>query len=236
MALIEVIDIKVYYDNVEALRGISLQLEQGEIVALLGANGAGKSTLLKTISGFKRPTSGEIWYDGERIDGTKPYRIVAAGIAHVPEGRRVFADMTVLENLEMGAYLRKDIRRIESDLTEILKLFPSLKERKTRAAGTLSGGEQQMLALGRALMSMPKAVLMDEPSLGLSPIMVKEISKIITDINQKGISIILVEQNAKMALSVAHRAYVLQTGSLILSGKAKDLLEIEDLRKSYLLT
>jgi branched-chain amino acid transport system ATP-binding protein len=233
-ALLDVKGIRVHYERVEALKGVSLLLQHGEIVVLIGANGTGKSTLLKTISGLKRLTSGEIWYKGERIDSCPPHDIVAKGIAHVPEGRRIFPAMLVIENLEMGAYLRKDRDGIKGDLEEIFSHFHILKERRNQVAASLSGGEQQMLAFGRALMSKPHLMLMDEPSLGLSPIMVEEVGKIITDINHKGISILLVEQNAHMALELANRAFVLQTGTIVLEGNSRDLMQNEEVQKAYL--
>jgi len=233
-ALLDVKTIKVHYDRVEVLKGVSLQLQEDEIVILIGANGAGKSTLLKTISGLKHPSFGEIWYKGQRIETLPPHEMTARGIAHVPEGRRIFPAMLVVENLEMGAYLQKDKKDIRGDMEEIFSHFPILKERQKQIAGSLSGGEQQMLAFARALMSRPKLMLMDEPSLGLSPLMVEEVEKIITDINQRGISILLVEQNAYMALELANRAYVLQTGMIVLEGNSKDLMENEEVQKAYL--
>lgn len=232
--LLEVKDIKVHYDGAEALKGVSLWIEEGMIVTLIGANGAGKSTTLKTISGLKHPTSGEIWFQDKRIDGLQPQAIVKRGIAQVPEGRRLFPSMTVLENLKAGAYLRKDGEGIRTDFQEIFEHFPILSERRRQAAGTLSGGEQQMLAIGRALMSRPKLLLLDEPSLGLAPKMVSEIAKIITDINQRGTSILLVEQNAHMALTLAQRGYVMQTGSIMLEGATKELMSSDDVKRSYL--
>ena len=233
-ALLDVKDIRVHYERVETLKGVSLQLRQGEIIVLIGANGTGKSTLLKTISGLKHPSSGEIWYKGQRIDSCSPHDIVAKGIAHVPEGRRIFPAMLVIENLEMGAYLRKDKDGIKEDLEEIFSHFHILKERRGQVAASLSGGEQQMLAFARALMSKPHLMLMDEPSLGLSPLMVEEVGKIITDINHRGISILLVEQNAHMALELSNRAFVLQTGSIVLEGNSRDLMQNEEVQKAYL--
>jgi branched-chain amino acid transport system ATP-binding protein len=226
--------LNVHYGKVEALRGVSLAVEAGQIVTLIGANGAGKSTLLRTISGLLRPTSGEIWMEGARIDAYAPPAVVRKGIAHVPEGRRVFPFMTVLENLKTGAYTRTDKAAIGSDLEMIYGYFPRLRERAGQSAGTLSGGEQQMLAMGRALMNRPKLLLLDEPSLGLSPLMVAEIARIVRDINQVGKSIILVEQNAAMALRLAHKGYVIQTGSVVLEGKAQDLLNDDRVKKAYL--
>jgi len=233
--LLEIKDITVHYYKVAAIRNISIDVADGEIVTLIGSNGAGKTTTLRTISGLKRPTSGEIYFDGKRIDKLPPDRINALGIAMVPEGRRVFPQMTVMENLLMGAFLRTDKNGIQKDLEQVVfKHFPRLKERKNQAAGTLSGGEQQMLAMGRALMSAPKLILMDEPSLGLSPILCMEIGKIIRDIHDEGKTVMLVEQNARLALTLARHAYVLDTGSIALSGKSEELRENDDIRKAYL--
>ena len=227
-------DIDVYYGNIQALRGISLEVNEGEIVTLIGANGAGKSTLLKTISGLLKPKKGSIEYLGSNIDGKPAQSIVKAGISHVPEGRRVFANMTVEENLELGAYLRKDHDGIKKDLDHVYELFPRLLERRKQLSGTLSGGEQQMLAMGRALMSKPKLIILDEPSMGLAPLMVKNIFNIIEMVNKEGVTVLLVEQNANMALSVADRAYVLETGSIVLAGTAKELQESEEVKAAYL--
>ena len=224
----------VHYNKVAALRGISLQLDEGDIVTLIGANGAGKSTTLRTISGLSRPSSGEIWFEGERIDGVAAERLVGRGIAHVPEGRRVFPDLTVLENLHTGAYLRKDKDRIVRDLDEVYAYFPRLAERRPQLAKTLSGGEQQMLAMGRALMSRPKLLLLDEPSLGLSPVMVQEIARIVMAINERGVPVILVEQNAEVALRMARYGYVLETGTVALEGPASELHEHDHVRAAYL--
>jgi len=232
--LLEVKNIRVDYGKAEALRGISIRVDEGAIVALIGANGAGKTTTLRTISGLKTPTSGEIWFQDKRIDGMRPHKIVRLGIAHIPEGRRIFAPLTVLENLEMGAYLQKDKRSLARSLENVYEHFPILKERRRQVAGSLSGGEQQMLAIARALMTVPKLLLVDEPSLGLSPILVERVGNIITDINQSGVSIVLVEQNARMALSLAHRAYVLEVGKIALEGDAKKLANDEDVKKAYL--
>ena len=232
--MLEVKGVWVHYGGSEALKGICVEMEEGEIVTLLGANGAGKSTILRAISGLKRPTSGEIWFQGARIDMLSSRDIVAAGISHVPEGRRLFPFMRVLDNLELGAYLRKDREGVKRDLEEVFNHFPVLGERRNQAAGTLSGGEQQMLAVARALMNRPKLMLMDEPSLGLSPLMVDEVAKIIADINRRGVSIILVEQNAYMALNLASRGYVLQTGTIVSKGNAEELLQDELVRKAYL--
>ena len=232
--LLEVKDINVHYQKVQAITNISIQIDEGQIVTLIGPNGAGKSTTLRTISGLKRTTSGGIWFDGERIDQPAPEKIVRMGIAHVPEGRQVFPDLSVNENLLSGAYLRKDREGIARDLDEVHEHFPILKERRNQKAKTLSGGEQQMVAIGRALMSNPRLILMDEPSLGLSPVLVQEVAKIIRDINKKGVPVILVEQNAELALNLAGYAYVLETGRITLEGKAKDLHENEHVRHAYL--
>jgi len=232
--LLEIKDLKVHYGRAEALKGISLSVDEGEIVALIGANGAGKTTTLRTISGLKGPTSGEIWFQGKRIDGMPAHDIVKLGIAHIPEGRIVFAPMTVLDNLRMGAYLRKDKHQIARDLDIMYEHFPVLKERRKQLSGSLSGGEQQMLVIARALMASPKLLLMDEPSMGLSPILVEQVGNIISDINKIGIGIILVEQNARMALSLANKAYILEVGSITLEGDAKELANDERVRKAYL--
>ncbi len=232
--LLEVKDINVHYQKVQAVTDISIQIDEGQIVTLIGANGAGKSTTLRTISGLKRATSGGVWFDGERIDQLAPEKIVRMGIAHVPEGRQVFPDLSVNENLLSGAYLRKDREGIARDLEEVHEHFPILKERRNQRAKTLSGGEQQMVAIGRALMSNPRLILMDEPSLGLAPVMVQEVAKIIRDINRKGVPVILVEQNAELALNLASYGYVLETGRITIEGKAKDLHENEHVRHAYL--
>ena len=232
--LLEIKDLWVRYDLVEALRGISLNLDQSEIVTILGANGAGKSTTLKTVSGLKEPGSGEIWFREERIDGLPPHEVVRRGIAQVPEGRRIFPEMTVMDNLLMGTHLRKDSTAVRRDLEYVFTHFPILQERKNQQGGSLSGGEQQMLAMARALMSSPKIILMDEPTLGLSPLMVREIKQITQTINQKGVGIILVEQNARMALSIAHRGYVLMTGRIVLTGDRQLLLNNDEVKKYYL--
>ena len=224
----------VHYGTVAAVKGISIEVGENEIVTLIGANGAGKSTMLRTISGLKRATSGGIWFDGEPIDQLAPEQIVRMGIAHVPEGRQLFPDLSVNENLLSGAYLRKDRERIARDLEEVHEHFPILKERRDQKAKTLSGGEQQMVAIGRALMSSPRLILMDEPSLGLSPVLVQEVAKIIREINIKGVPVILVEQNAELALNLADYGYVLETGRITLEGKAKDLHENEHVRRAYL--
>lgn len=227
-------DIDVFYGNIQALKGISLEVKEGEIVTLIGANGAGKSTLLKTISGLLKPKRGSIEYLGTTIAGKPAQSIVKAGISHVPEGRRVFSNMTVEENLELGAYLRNDREAIKKDLNHVFELFPRLLERRKQLSGTLSGGEQQMLAMGRALMAKPKLIIMDEPSMGLAPLMVKNIFNIIEMVNKEGVTVLLVEQNAHMALSVAHRAYVLETGKIVLTGSAKELQESDEVRAAYL--
>ena len=232
--LLELKDIDVYYGAIHAIKGISLEVNQGEIVTLIGANGAGKSTTLRTISGLLKPKNGSITFAGENIAGVKAHEIVRRGISQVPEGRRIFAEMTVLENLEMGAFIRKDKDGIRADMQHVFELFPRLEERKSQEAGTLSGGEQQMLAMGRALMSRPKLLLLDEPSMGLAPLLIREIFKIIEDIHASGTTVLLVEQNANMALSIADRAYVLETGRITLSGTAKELAASEEVRKAYL--
>lgn len=232
--MLEVKDLNVHYGAIHALKGISLTVEDGELVSLIGANGAGKTTTLHTISGLLKATSGSVTMDGTDLQKVAPSSIISLGMAHVPEGRHVFARMTVEENLRMGAYSLKDQKRIGENMERVFGHFPRLKERRRQLAGTLSGGEQQMLATGRALMSDPKIVLMDEPSMGLSPILVKEIFAIIESLHADGITILLVEQNAKMALSVSDRAYVLETGSISMSGKAADLLHDDKVRQAYL--
>lgn len=227
-------NINVYYGAIHALKGVSLEVGEGEIVTLIGANGAGKSTTLRTISGLLKPKSGRIVFTGQDITGRPAQAIVAAGISHVPEGRRVFAHMTVQENLELGAYIRKDAKGIAQDMAEVFRRFPRLAERRNQLAGTLSGGEQQMLAIGRGLMARPRLLLLDEPSMGLAPLLVKEIFSIIQDINQAGTTILLVEQNAHMALSIAHKAYVLETGRITMHGPAAALADSEEVRRAYL--
>ena len=234
MALLEVQDIQVYYGMIQALKGVSFSVNEGEVIALIGANGAGKTTTLHTVTGLLRAKSGHIIYDGQDITKVPAHKIVTMGMAHVPEGRRVFANMTVLQNLKMGAFTRSDKNEIESTIEMIYKRFPRLKERQNQTAGTLSGGEQQMLAMGRALMSRPRIILMDEPSMGLSPIFVNEIFDIIREVSESGTTVLLVEQNAKKALSIADRAYVLETGSITMDGKAEDLLNDEAVQKAYL--
>ena len=234
MALLEVQDIQVYYGMIQALKGVSFSVNEGEVIALIGANGAGKTTTLHTVTGLLRAKSGHIIYDGQDITKVPPHKIVTMGMAHVPEGRRVFANMTVLQNLKMGAFTRSDKNEIDATIEKVYKRFPRLKERQNQTAGTLSGGEQQMLAMGRALMSKPRIVLMDDPSMGLSPIFVEEIFNIIKEISAEGTTVLLVEQNAKKALSIADRAYVLETGKIVLEGDAKDLLNDESIKKAYL--
>ncbi|MDR7414780.1 MAG: ABC transporter ATP-binding protein [Armatimonadota bacterium] len=234
MALLELEDLHVYYGNIHALKGVSLQVEAGEIVALLGANGAGKSTTLNTVSGLLRPRSGAVRLEGEDLTRIPPHRIVERGVVQVPEGRRVFGQLTVLENLEMGAFTRTDSQGVREDLERVFALFPRLKERAAQVAGTLSGGEQQMLAIGRALMARPRVLLMDEPSMGLAPLLVEQIFDAIQEINRQGTTILLVEQNAYMALQVAHRGYVLQTGQVVLSGYAEELRENPEVKRAYL--
>ncbi len=233
-AMLEMKDVNVFYGNIHAIQDINLTVNQGEVVTLIGANGAGKSTTLRTISGLLKPKSGEIFFGGQPIGGRPAQDIVKAGISQVPEGRRIFANMTVLENLELGAYTRTDKDGIAADMEIVFGRFPRLKERLQQEAGTLSGGEQQMLAMGRALMSRPRLLLLDEPSMGLAPILIKEIFSIISDINATGTTILLVEQNANMALKVAHRAYVLETGRITMSGDADELASSDAVRKAYL--
>lgn len=232
--MLKVEGIDVFYGNIQALKNVSLTVEEKEIVTLIGANGAGKTTLLKTLSGLLRPTAGTIQYLGESIRVKPVQSIVKAGISHVPEGRRVFANMTVEENLDLGAYLRKDKKGIKQDLNKVFSLFPILHERRNQLSVTLSGGEQQMLAIGRALMAKPKLLLLDEPSMGLAPLLVKQIFNIIQEINKDGTTILLVEQNAHMALSIANRAYVIETGSVVLSGNASEMQNSEKVKEAYL--
>ena len=234
MALLQLVDVHAYYGNIHALQGVSLDVEPGEIVTLIGSNGAGKSTTLKTISGLLRPRSGEIRFDGARIDGLRAHQVVGLGISQAPEGRRVFSRMSVLENLEMGAFQRKRGPEFDADVERVFGLFPRLRERRKQMAGTLSGGEQQMLAIGRALMARPKVLLLDEPSMGLAPILVEQIFDIIKDINAQGTTILLVEQNALMALGVAKRGYILQTGSVVLADVAEKLAANPEVKKAYL--
>ena len=233
-SMLKVDNLNTYYGKIHALRGISLEVNEGEIVTLIGANGAGKSTTLKTISGQLVPREGTITYKGQSIGGVPAHVITARGVIQVPEGRRIFPRMTVMENLEMGAFLRKDADAIKTDLDRVFELFPRLKERVAQKGGTLSGGEQQMLAVGRAMMSQPQLLMLDEPSMGLAPVVVDMIFETIEKLHEAGITILLVEQNAHMALSIADRGYVLETGEIKLSGSGKDLLENEDVRKAYL--
>lgn len=232
--MLTVNDINVFYGAIHAIKGVSLEVNEGEIVTLIGANGAGKSTILRTISGLLKPKTGSIQFEGQEIAGMPAHEIVKKGISQVPEGRRIFAEMSVLENLELGAFTRKDKDGIKADMELVFDRFPRLKERIGQLAGTLSGGEQQMLAMGRALMSRPRLLLLDEPSMGLAPLLIKEIFAIIQDINKTGTTVLLVEQNANMALSIAHRAYVLETGRITLSGDAKKLAASDEVRKAYL--
>ncbi|HHY81926.1 MAG TPA: ABC transporter ATP-binding protein [Clostridiales bacterium] len=232
--MLEIKNMNVHFGVIHALKGISLTVNDGEIVTLIGANGAGKTTTLRTISGLKKPTDGEILLNGRDITHTTAQERVKMGISHAPEGRRVFSTMTVLENLELGAYLRKDKENIPKDLKMVYEHFPILYDRRKQAAGTLSGGEQQMLAIGRALMGRPQILFLDEPSMGLAPLLVQEIFSIIRNINSTGTTILLVEQNASMALQIAHRAYVLETGSITLSGTGAELMQSDDIRKAYL--
>lgn len=234
MALLEVKDLEVHYGVIKAIKGISFEVNQGEVIALIGANGAGKTTTLHTVTGLIQPSHGQIIFDGKDITKIPAHKIVGMGMAHVPEGRRIFQQLTVLENLKLGAYTRKDKNLIAATLKMVYERFPRLEERKNQVAGTLSGGEQQMLAMGRALMSNPRIILMDEPSMGLSPLLVSEIFDIIKVISEGGTTVLLVEQNAQKALSIADRAYVLETGNISLSGKASDLINDESVRKAYL--
>lgn len=234
MAMLEIKDLEVYYGVIQAIKGVSFEVNEGEVIALIGANGAGKTTILHTITGLIAPKDGKVTFEGQDITRMPGHKIVTKGIAHVPEGRRVFADLSVLENLKLGAYTRKDKKEIEDSMEMIYTRFPRLKERRNQLAGTLSGGEQQMLAMGRALMSKPRIILMDEPSMGLSPIFVNEIFKIIEDVSKAGTTVLLVEQNAKKALSIADRAYVLETGNITLSGNAKELMNDDSVKKAYL--
>lgn len=234
MAMLEVKDIEVYYGMIQALKGISFEVNEGEVIALIGANGAGKTTTLHTITGLLSPKKGSVLFEGQDITKVPAHKIVSLGMAHVPEGRRVFAELSVYQNLKMGAYTRKDKDEIAKTLEMVYKRFPRLEERKNQLAGTLSGGEQQMLAMGRALMSHPKIIVMDEPSMGLSPILVNEIFDIIKEVSAGGTTVLLVEQNAKKALSIADRAYVLETGKIVLEGDAKELMNDDSIKKAYL--
>ncbi len=234
MAMLEVKDLQVYYGMIQAIKGISFEVNQGEIIALIGANGAGKTTTLQTITGMLSPKAGQVIFEGTDITKIPGHKIVSMGMAHVPEGRRVFTNLTVYQNLMLGAYSLTDKDEIEKNLAKVYKSFPRLEERRNQSAGTLSGGEQQMLSTGRALMSSPRIILMDEPSMGLSPIFVDEIFHIIGEISSEGTTVLLVEQNAKKALSIADRAYVLETGTIALSGDARELMNNESIRKAYL--
>ena len=234
MALLEISQIDVFYGRVQALRAVTLSVDAGEIVALIGSNGAGKTTTLRTVSGLMHPTGGKIVFDGRELQQTKANQIVKVGICQSPEGRRLFPRMTVFDNLMMGTYARKDLTGLQDDIANVYDLFPRLKERTKQLAGTLSGGEQQMLAIGRALMARPRLLMLDEPSLGLAPILVETIFKVCTDINAKGMPILLVEQNASKALEIAHRAYVLETGSIVQTGTGKELLSSPDVQRAYL--
>ena len=234
MAMLEIKDLEVYYGVIQAIKGVSFEVNEGEIIALIGANGAGKTTILHTITGLIAPKSGHVLFEGKDITKTPAHKIVELGMAHVPEGRRVFAQLSVYQNLKMGAYTRKDKAEVDAALEMVYKRFPRLEERKNQMAGTLSGGEQQMLAMGRALMSHPKIILMDEPSMGLSPILVNEIFDIIRSVNEAGTTVLLVEQNAKKALAIANRAYVLETGTIATSGDADALMNDDAIKKAYL--
>ncbi len=234
MAMLEIKDLQVYYGMIQAIKGVSFEVNQGEVIALIGANGAGKTTILHTITGLLAPKAGSIFFEGTDITKVPAHKIVSMGMAHVPEGRRVFAQLRVRQNLRMGAYTRKNKDEIEQTLRTVYDRFPRLEERQNQMAGTLSGGEQQMLAMGRALMSHPKIILMDEPSMGLSPIFVNEIFDIIEQVSKSGTTVLLVEQNAKKALSIADRAYVLETGNIVLSGEAQELLNDDSIKKAYL--
>ena len=231
---LEIRDLTVKYGRAEALKGINMQVDQGEVVALIGANGAGKTTLMRTISGLKSASFGQIVFEDERIDKLRAHEVVKRGVAHVPEGRLVFAPMTVMDNLRMGAYLRRDKAQVEADFQDMFEHFPVLKERRNQRAGSLSGGEQQMLAFARALMAKPKLVLMDEPSMGLSPLLVEQIGEIVADIGKRGLSVLLVEQNAGLALSISDRAYVLEVGSIVLEGPAQIVAADEGVKRAYL--
>lgn len=234
MAMLEIKDIEVFYGVIQAIKGISFEVNEGEVIALIGANGAGKTTILHTITGLLSPKRGSVVFEGKDITKVPAHKIVSLGMAHVPEGRRVFAELSVYQNLKMGAYTRKDKAEVAQTLEMVYKRFPRLEERKNQLAGTLSGGEQQMLAMGRALMSHPKIIVMDEPSMGLSPILVNEIFDIIQEVSAGGTTVLLVEQNAKKALSIADRAYVLETGKIVLEGNAKELMNDDSIRKAYL--
>ena len=232
--LLKLTDVVIHYQKIAAVQKISLELQEDQLITIIGSNGAGKSTTLRTISGLVHPSSGEIWYDGQRIDGLSPDKILRLGIAHVPEGRRIFPGLTVFENLYTGAYVRSNKEKIKRDLEVVFGHFPVLKARRKQVAKTMSGGEQQMLAIGRALMSKPRLLMLDEPSLGLAPLVVHEIARILKEINKQGVSVILVEQNAELALDLAHYAYVLETGRIALHGKGRELKDNDHVRKAYL--
>ncbi len=232
--LLEIRDLSVHYGKVEAVRGVSLAVDEGSIVCIIGSNGAGKTTILRAISGLERPSRGEIWFDGERIDGAATHEIVRRGIAQVPSGRRLFPEMTVLDNLRMGAYQRRDRAGIEQGLEETFEHFPFLRERRNHLAGRLSGGQQQMVAIARALMTRPRLLLLDEPTIGLSPLMVKEITRITRGINQRSVSVILVEQNSQVALKTSHQAFVLETGRIVLKGSSAELINDHHVREAYI--
>lgn len=234
MAMLEVKDLQVYYGMIQAIKGVSFEVNQGEIIALIGANGAGKTTILHTITGLLHPKTGSIHFNGVELTKTPAHKIVSMGMAHVPEGRRIFQELTVYDNLRLGAFTRKDPKEIEESLEHVYQRFERLRERRNQIAGTLSGGEQQMLAMGRALMSKPNIILMDEPSMGLSPLYVEEVFDIIKEINASGTTVLLVEQNAKKALTIADRAYVLETGNIVLDGPADLLINDESIKKAYL--
>jgi branched-chain amino acid transport system ATP-binding protein len=234
MALLEIDDIRVFYDNIEALKGVSIKVERGQIVTLVGANGAGKTTTLRAVSGLLHPRDGDIRFDGQSLRDIPPHEIAAMGVRHVPEGRRIFARLTVAENLAMGAFARWDRRAVADDRERMLTLFPILRERFSQVAGTLSGGEQQMVATARALMGSPRVLLMDEPSMGLSPVMVESVFQTMGTINRQGVTILLVEQNAVMALDIADYAYVMESGRIVLAGRGKDLLDDEKVQRAYL--
>jgi branched-chain amino acid transport system ATP-binding protein len=232
--MLDVRDLQVHYGHVPALHGVSLRVSAGQIVTLIGANGAGKTTTLRTISGLQRPSSGSVTFDGQRLDGKRPHEVLTLGVAHVPEGRRIFPDMTVQENLRLGAYRSRDAAGLRHHLEEVYDRFPVLRERRNQLGGTLSGGEQQMLAIGRALMTAPRMLLLDEPSLGLAPLYVERVLDIISELNAKGLGILLVEQKAQAALEICHVAYVLETGRVVLTGTAEELLENDAIRRAYL--
>ena len=232
--VLEIKDLNLYYGGIHALKGISLKVREGEIITLIGANGAGKTSTLRAISSLEKIKSGEVSFYGEKISGVSANKLVSKGLSHVPEGRKIFSNLTVMENLELGAYLRKDKAQVKKDYEMVFEKFPRLKERRNQNAGTLSGGEQQMLAIGRALMSRPKMLLLDEPSMGLAPMIVKDIFDTIVEINKSGTTVLLVEQNANMALSIADRAYVLETGTIVIDGKADVLLKDDRIREAYL--